>query len=287
MRVTGPRAQRRARATAATPRSGAPAARSRRAGCSSTRSPPARISRRGWWPAAPLVDELRGVPHRARARALAPAAVRRRSCAFPPAVTIAADGRASAPRAVARPGASPAQAAAMGVRRLRVGRRRRRRRRRNAHSRRLVPGHRADGRRALQRVRGGRPAAGRRDAARGRPRGDRRRIPRFGRASTGARFETPVRVLGPLAVEARAAGTTGLLLAGDAAGFVDPMTGDGLHLAMRGAVLAAREALSSLETGGLRRRGRSPRHRPAAGRSGASCVSIGRCAGWWSHAGRG
>ena len=64
-------------------------------------------------------------------------------------------------------------------------------------------------------------------------------------------FQTPVRVLGPLAVEARAVGVPGLLLAGDAAGFIDPMTGDGLHLAMRGAVLAAREALTALEHGDL------------------------------------
>ena len=41
----------------------------------------------------------------------------------------------------------------------------------------------------------------------------------------------------------------GLLLAGDAAGFVDPMTGDGLHLALRGGWLAAGEALHALETG--------------------------------------
>src|SRR5262249_58463072 len=62
-------------------------------------------------------------------------------------------------------------------------------------------------------------------------------------------FESRVSVLGPLAVEARAAGVAGLLLAGDAAGFVDPMTGDGLHLAMRGAALAADEILYVLEHG--------------------------------------
>lgn len=49
----------------------------------------------------------------------------------------------------------------------------------------------------------------------------------------------PVVSLGPLAVDARTCGVPGLLLAGDAAGFVDPMTGDGLHLALRGAALAA------------------------------------------------
>jgi menaquinone-9 beta-reductase len=58
-------------------------------------------------------------------------------------------------------------------------------------------------------------------------------------------------VLGPLAVDTRAAGAPGLLLAGDAAGFVDPMTGDGLRFAVRGAELAAEAALEVLETGRL------------------------------------
>jgi flavin-dependent dehydrogenase len=53
-------------------------------------------------------------------------------------------------------------------------------------------------------------------------------------------------VLGPMAVESRAAGEPGLLLAGDAAGFIDPMTGDGLHFALRGAELAAAVALDVL-----------------------------------------
>jgi flavin-dependent dehydrogenase len=66
---------------------------------------------------------------------------------------------------------------------------------------------------------------------------------------TRAQSVTTVKVLGPLALEARAPGVDGLLLAGDAAGFVDPMTGDGLHLAIRGGLLAAREALRALETG--------------------------------------
>jgi flavin-dependent dehydrogenase len=67
----------------------------------------------------------------------------------------------------------------------------------------------------------------------------------------GAKFVSPVTVLGPLAVDVRAAGVDGLLLAGDAAGFVDPMTGDGLHLAIRGAVLAAHEVKRVLESGDL------------------------------------
>ncbi|HYN07578.1 MAG TPA: FAD-dependent monooxygenase [Vicinamibacterales bacterium] len=64
-----------------------------------------------------------------------------------------------------------------------------------------------------------------------------------------AEFVSDVRVLGPLAVNARAPGAEGLLLAGDASGFIDPMTGDGLSLAMRSAELAAVEALRTLETG--------------------------------------
>lgn len=53
--------------------------------------------------------------------------------------------------------------------------------------------------------------------------------------------------IGPLAVDARAAGLPGLLLAGDAAGFVDPMTGDGLRFAIEGGLLAAQAALEALE----------------------------------------
>jgi len=68
---------------------------------------------------------------------------------------------------------------------------------------------------------------------------------RFARAHQAS----PVRVLGPLAVESRGAGRPGLLLAGDAAGFIDPMTGDGLRFAIRGGELAARAALQELETG--------------------------------------
>lgn len=53
-------------------------------------------------------------------------------------------------------------------------------------------------------------------------------------------------VLGPLAVDARHAGIDGLLLAGDAAGFIDPMTGDGLRFAVRGGELAAQVALAAI-----------------------------------------
>jgi flavin-dependent dehydrogenase len=63
---------------------------------------------------------------------------------------------------------------------------------------------------------------------------------------TSARMIAPPTVLGPLALDAKAAGADGLLLAGDAAGFIDPMTGDGLRFAVRGAELAARIGLAAL-----------------------------------------
>jgi flavin-dependent dehydrogenase len=76
-----------------------------------------------------------------------------------------------------------------------------------------------------------------------------RREPELARRFERAAIDDDVRVLGPLSAETRGAGATGLLFAGDAAGFVDPMTGDGVHLALSGGVLAAEEALRALETG--------------------------------------
>jgi flavin-dependent dehydrogenase len=64
---------------------------------------------------------------------------------------------------------------------------------------------------------------------------------------TQATIAGPVTMMGPLAVDVPVAGMQGLLLAGDAAGFVDPMTGDGLRFAIRGAELAADVAQQCLE----------------------------------------
>ena len=64
-----------------------------------------------------------------------------------------------------------------------------------------------------------------------------------------ARLVTAPVVLGPLAVDAAPRAIDGLLVAGDAAGFVDPMTGDGLRFAVRGAELAASAALDALARG--------------------------------------
>jgi menaquinone-9 beta-reductase len=64
-----------------------------------------------------------------------------------------------------------------------------------------------------------------------------------------ARLVRPPSVLGPLAVDVTPESVTGLILAGDAAGFIDPMTGDGLRFAVRGGALAARASLEALQHG--------------------------------------
>jgi menaquinone-9 beta-reductase len=68
----------------------------------------------------------------------------------------------------------------------------------------------------------------------------------LGERFAGATPATPPVVLGPLAVDCDASGLPGLLLAGDAAGFIDPMTGDGIRFALRGAELAADVAVRAL-----------------------------------------
>jgi menaquinone-9 beta-reductase len=75
------------------------------------------------------------------------------------------------------------------------------------------------------------------------------REPQLADRFAGARAVGLPVVLGPLAVDVRQASIDGLLLAGDAAGFVDPMTGDGLHFAVRGGELAAAAALEAVVHG--------------------------------------
>ncbi len=72
--------------------------------------------------------------------------------------------------------------------------------------------------------------------------GDAALAPRFARATLAS---TPM-VLGPMAVDVTAPGCPGVFLAGDAAGFIDPMTGDGMRLALGGGVLAAGAASAVL-----------------------------------------
>ena len=97
-----------------------------------------------------------------------------------------------------------------------------------------------------------------RDADRRRPRRDRRAIRRLARAIRARAVRRARCACSDRSRSTRAPpASPGLLLAGDAAGFVDPMTGDGLHLAMRGAVLAARRGAARARARRLRRRRRA------------------------------
>jgi flavin-dependent dehydrogenase len=65
----------------------------------------------------------------------------------------------------------------------------------------------------------------------------------------GMRAEGPLRMMGPLAYRVAEPRVSGVLLAGDAAGFYDPFTGEGLFTALRSAELLAQVAHPALARG--------------------------------------
>jgi len=65
----------------------------------------------------------------------------------------------------------------------------------------------------------------------------------------GMKGEGPVMAMGPLAYRVGEPRVGGVLLAGDAAGFYDPFTGEGLYTALRSAELLAEVAHPALSTG--------------------------------------
>jgi len=78
----------------------------------------------------------------------------------------------------------------------------------------------------------------------------RRRWPRLQERLTAARLCEKPRAIGPLALECRGVAASGAVLVGDAAGFYDPFTGEGVTLALRTAELAADAIDSALRTAG-------------------------------------
>jgi len=66
---------------------------------------------------------------------------------------------------------------------------------------------------------------------------------------TGMRPEGPLMIMGPLAYHVDEPRVGGVLLAGDAAGFYDPFTGEGLYTALRSAEMLAEAAQPALERG--------------------------------------
>jgi flavin-dependent dehydrogenase len=74
------------------------------------------------------------------------------------------------------------------------------------------------------------------------------RMPRL----SGARRVSPVRATGPFDFPVRSAIADGALLVGDAAGYYDPFTGQGIFRALRGAEMAAAVAVRALEAGDAR-----------------------------------
>jgi len=81
-----------------------------------------------------------------------------------------------------------------------------------------------------------------------------RTFPALADRLTRARRAGAFAAIGPLAYWRRRSAADGVLLVGDAAAYVDPLTGQGVYLALRGAALAADAALRALDRGGPRAR---------------------------------
>ena len=76
-----------------------------------------------------------------------------------------------------------------------------------------------------------------------------RQLPHLARRLAGAERVAPVRALGPLAHRVTPPRAGGVLLVGDAAGFYDPFTGEGVFTALRSAELAAETVVRALRAG--------------------------------------
>ncbi|MCB9882671.1 MAG: NAD(P)/FAD-dependent oxidoreductase [Planctomycetes bacterium] len=79
------------------------------------------------------------------------------------------------------------------------------------------------------------------------------RVPVLAERLRSARRFEPLRAYGPLGVRTKRQVFEGAVLVGDAAGYVDPMTGEGIYLALRGADLLTDALRVRFETGNERR----------------------------------
>ncbi|HYM70865.1 MAG TPA: FAD-dependent monooxygenase, partial [bacterium] len=80
-----------------------------------------------------------------------------------------------------------------------------------------------------------------------------RGFPALSRRLARARRVDAVAATGPLAYWRRRCVADGIMLVGDAAAYIDPLTGQGVYLALRGAEMAAAAALRALDRTGPRR----------------------------------
>jgi flavin-dependent dehydrogenase len=89
-----------------------------------------------------------------------------------------------------------------------------------------------------------------------------------------ARRVEPVRAMGPLAYRVASPRVGGVLLVGDALGFLDPFTGEGIFAALRSAELAAEVADAALRAGDCSAPALAPAHaRRRAAFAGKDCVA--------------
>jgi flavin-dependent dehydrogenase len=76
-----------------------------------------------------------------------------------------------------------------------------------------------------------------------------KQLPHLARRLAGAERVAPVQAMGPLAYRIAPPRVGGVLLVGDAAGFYDPFTGEGVFTALRGAELAVETAVAAFRAG--------------------------------------
>jgi menaquinone-9 beta-reductase len=91
-----------------------------------------------------------------------------------------------------------------------------------------------------------------------------KQLPHLARRLAGARVVAPVQAMGPLAYRVSTPREGGVLLVGDAAGFYDPFTGEGIFTALRAAELAADVATSAIRNGDVSARALARYHRARA-----------------------